>query len=318
MTNPINQIPPTSEGVYVLPWAGYASAVTYTFDDAQPSQAAHLDELTATGARMTFFVNSNVSFPGSDAAWKRAVSAGHELANHTASHPHLPPDGEMSSGCFGETAADPEAELDRCDRFIAEMGQDGSWTFATPYGDEGWEPVAARRFELVRSVAKGTVPAGAGIQPSHVPCLMAMPEETADGVFIPAIDAARAEGSWLVFCFHSILPTQDNWYAGIDIAEISKSVAHALASGDVWVDTFANVGFYWLARNLFEALEPSVEGDLLVWRWSVPCRFPKGIKLRVIAPGGTLSQGARVLSAAETGYYDVEFDAEELRFSPAR
>src|SRR5262249_10925706 len=64
-------IPPGSTGVprpsgtpgnlKVLDWAGFKSALTYTFDDAQPSQIEHYAELQATGVRLTFFVTSGNS-----------------------------------------------------------------------------------------------------------------------------------------------------------------------------------------------------------------------------------------------------------------
>src|SRR5579862_1153744 len=69
----------------VLDWAGFTSAVSYTFDDGQPSQIEHYADLAAAGVRMTFFINS------AGASWEagfvdtfsRAVRDGHEVANHT-------------------------------------------------------------------------------------------------------------------------------------------------------------------------------------------------------------------------------------------
>ncbi len=306
-----------AEAPYVLPWAGFDSALTLTFDDAQPSHAAHLDALTATGVPMTFFVNANVAFPGSDSAWKRAVAAGHELGNHTASHPHLAPGNRMGEGVFGKAGEDPAGELERCDRFIRETaGQKGVWTFASPYGDTEWEPVAARRYPLVRSVAEGTVAPGRGNDPSHLPCHMAMPGETAAGRFIPLVDEARSDGEWLIFCFHSILPTEENWFAGIGIDEITATARHALRSGDVWADTFARIGAYWLARNAFESAKSSVRGKTRSWSWKVPGGFPEGTWLRAVPGRGTLVQGGEELPLAQGGYAEFSFDAGELSFRP--
>src|SRR3954453_1126938 len=39
----------------VLDWAGFKSALTYTFDDAQPSQIEHYADLQASGVPLTFF-----------------------------------------------------------------------------------------------------------------------------------------------------------------------------------------------------------------------------------------------------------------------
>jgi len=60
---PDNVPPPsgTPGNLKVLDWAGFKSAVTYTFDDAQPSQVEHYAELQALGVRMTFYINSSSS-----------------------------------------------------------------------------------------------------------------------------------------------------------------------------------------------------------------------------------------------------------------
>ncbi len=69
-------------------WPGGAkAAVSLTFDDARPSQVDNgLKILERHGVKATFYVN-----PGSLAqrleGWKRAVAAGHEIGNHTVSHP---------------------------------------------------------------------------------------------------------------------------------------------------------------------------------------------------------------------------------------
>src|SRR5437762_7150706 len=43
----------------VLPWAGFHSAVTYTFDDSSPSQVDHYHELDAAGVHLTFYITSS-------------------------------------------------------------------------------------------------------------------------------------------------------------------------------------------------------------------------------------------------------------------
>jgi len=317
----MNPVTHDEYAVNVLPWAGFSSAVSLTFDDAQPSHAAHLDALTATGVPMTFFVNSSVAFPGSDAVWRKAVAAGHELGNHTASHPHYPLGEPMGDGAFGDAAPTPKEELEACEAFIRERsGQKGVWTFASPYGDEGWEPVAAARYPLIRSVAEGTVPPGNGrpdgVRASHLPCAMAREGDTAAGTFIPQLEKAREAGHWLVFCFHSILPTEENWYAGVGIDEIVGIAQHARATGTVWADTFARVGAYWLARRAFLDLKPEWDGTNRIWEWTVPDGFPPNVWLRVTAPKGRLYQEGRLLPDAETGMYEISFDGGRLRYEP--
>ncbi len=108
----------------VLDWAGFTSAVSYTFDDGQPSQIEHYDDLAATGVRLTFFINSAGASWEADfvSTFSRAVRDGHEIGNHTVHHCHADPDGTLYSGtgtqraaCAGASAA---AEFDDCTTFI--------------------------------------------------------------------------------------------------------------------------------------------------------------------------------------------------------
>src|SRR5450432_1455115 len=70
----------TPGNLKVLDWAGFKSAVSYTFDDGQPSQIEHYAELQATGVRLTFFVNSAAATWESDfvSTFSQAVRDGHE------------------------------------------------------------------------------------------------------------------------------------------------------------------------------------------------------------------------------------------------
>ena len=297
----------------VLDWAGFKSAVTYTFDDAQPSQVAHYDELQATGVRMTFFISSNVNWiPNSDAVWSRAVRDGHELGNHTASHPYA----SMTGSCFGQPLASPEAEIDECTKYILQrFGQSDVWTMASPYGDRGWEDAARSKFFLNRGVGGGTVGPNDESDPFNMPCYMANAGDTAER-FAGLIDTARAQGRWLILLFHTINPTDAVWYAPVEIGEITKSIEHAKSLRDVWIDTFANIGAYWAGQKIFSSLTPKVSGKDTVWTWTLPAHFPKGKYLRVKVDGGTLKQGNKELTWDPHGYYEVALDAGELTLTP--
>ena len=97
-------------GLKVLDWAGFKSAVTYTFDDGLPSQIENYPKLHATGVRMTFFVTTNRMNP----AWGQMAKDGNEIANHTAHHCHA-----NGTGCgWGPYAGSLEAEYDECTAFI--------------------------------------------------------------------------------------------------------------------------------------------------------------------------------------------------------
>jgi peptidoglycan/xylan/chitin deacetylase (PgdA/CDA1 family) len=71
-----------------FPWpAGIRGAVSLTFDDARLSQVDRLIPiLDRNGAKATFYVSPNNLVQRLD-GWKAAVKTGHEIGNHTMTHP---------------------------------------------------------------------------------------------------------------------------------------------------------------------------------------------------------------------------------------
>lgn len=297
----------------VLDWAGFKSAVTYTYDDAQPSHIAHYNALQATGVRMTFYFSSNVNWiPNSDAVWAQAVKDGHEIGNHTVSHPYA----NLTGSCFGKPLAALDTEIDECTKYIiGRFGQSDVWTMASPFGDIGYKDAAKARFFLNRGVGGGTIRPNDDSDPFNLPCYMANTGETAEK-FNNLIDSARNDGGWLIFLFHTITPTNDNWFAPVEITEITKSIEHAKNYGDVWIDSLVNVGAYWVGQKLFNSITPVKSGDNLIWTWTLPEHFPKGKYLRVKVDGGTLKQENKILQWDEHGYYEVSLDEGTLTLTP--
>jgi peptidoglycan/xylan/chitin deacetylase (PgdA/CDA1 family) len=296
----------TSPTLTVLPWAGFAAAVTYTFDDTQPSQTEHWPELQATGVPMTFFANpSGSSRSGYDAAWTAVAATGSEIGNHTWTHCHA-----NLSGCTPVGTA--EEEIDKASTYITtHFGVPDVYTFAAPYGETGWNTYAAPRFLVGRGVMGGFVPTTGVVDWYNLPVIAVAAGQVAAN-FNTAIDTARSQGRWGIFMVHSILPTSNNWYAGVEIADITASIAHAQSLGDVWIDTFVDVGAYARAKQMFDALTPNNN----TWTWTLPDHFPSGKVLRVTVDGGTLSQGGAPLAWDPHGYFEVALDVGTLTSSP--
>ena len=313
---PVNNVPrPNGKpgNLVVLNWAGFSSALSYTFDDAQPSHIAHYNELHAIGVPMTFYISSNVKgSPNSDSFWNRVVKDGNELGNHTASHPHS----GMSGSCFGKPAASPEAEVDECTRYIIDhFGQSDVWTMASPFGETGWESIAESRFFLNRRVGGGSIAPNDQRDPWSLPCYMAGVGEKA-ARFNQLIDSTRSGGKWLILLFHSIGPTKDNWYNPVDIGEITQSIKHAQSSGDIWIDTVVAIGAYWMGQELLSAATPVTSGEQTIWTWKLPDHFPPGKLVRVKVDGGALIQNGKKLPWDNHGYYEVSLDEGSLTLIP--
>jgi len=126
----------TPGGLKVVDWAGFRAAVTYTFDDA--AQADEYPELQATGQRMTFFLTCGWNHDPS--LWLQAARDGQEIGNHTQHQ--CSADGANCGA--GPWAVSIEAEYDECtERLKQAYGLDNIWTTAAPYGDTGYDEVAA-------------------------------------------------------------------------------------------------------------------------------------------------------------------------------
>lgn len=297
----------TAPNLRVLPWAGFKAAITYTFDDSQPSQIEHWSELKTAGVPMTFFVNpsNNKRLAGYDAGWTAVAAAGNEIGNHTWSHCHS----TLADCAAIGTQAD---EIDQTTTYITtHLGVKAVYSFAAPYGDPGWYASAAPRFLLGRGVNGGAIPAAGLADWYNLPVYSVAAGQTAAN-FDAAIDDARASGHWCIFMFHSILPTTNNWYAGVQISDILTSTTYAKSFSDVWVDTMVNVGAYARAQQMFKGLTPA--GN--TWTWTLPAHFPPGKVLRVTVDGGTLSQGGAPLAWDPHGYYQVALDAGTLTWRP--
>ena len=290
----------------VLPWAGFTAALSCTFDDTQPSQAQHWEELEATGVPMTFFANpSNNWQSGCDATWTAVAAAGSEIGNHTWTHCHA-----SLSDCTPVGTA--EEEIDDTTAYIIEHFEvPAVLSFASPYGDTGWNRTAASRFLVGRGVSSGSVSPSGASDWYHLPVFAVAAGQTAED-FDAAIEDAHAEGRWRIFLYHSILPTSDNWYAGVEMTDIAASIDYAQGLGDVWIERIGVVGAHVRAQQMFKATTPSDN----TWTWMLPDRYPAGGVLRVTIDGGTLSQGDTELAWDPHGYYEIRLDEGQLTWHP--
>jgi hypothetical protein len=137
-------------------------------------------------------------------------------------------------------------------------------------------------------------------------------QSTFDGL----IDASRATDTWLIFLFHTILPTTNNWFGPVDIGAITGSMQHGKSLRDVWIDTMLEIGAYWRAQKMFSQLTPITLGRVTIWTWRLPDHFPRGKFLRVRVDGGTLHQLRGPLIWNRHGYYEVSLDAGILILTP--
>jgi hypothetical protein len=292
----------------VLNWAGFHAAITYTFDDSIPSQIANYPKLQATGVHMTFFLVG--ASDGNSPVWAQAAKDGHELGNHTEHHCHA-----NATGCaWGAYAGSLEAEYDLCTNHIEQTyGVSNVWTTASPFGDMGFDNVAKTRFFLNRGTRGGQVAANDQSDPSNLPTYVAAAGQTSS-TFNSYIDSAHAAGNWQILLFHSL--GGDGGYAPVKVDDVIESINHAKSLGDMWIDSFVNVGAYWAGQNAVTNAAIEQTGNTIHLKWTLPDHFPPGKYVRVTVTGGKLSQGGSVLQWNGAGYYEVALDPGSLAISP--
>ena len=301
----------------VLDWAGFKGAVSWTFDDAQPSHIAHYAELNAVGVPMTFYLTTNNDAePGFLETWQRAVKDGHELGNHSVHHCH--------AGLTGCTSGRPlptlDDELDEATNYIVQhTPQKTVWTAASPFGDAGYDHPATARFFVNRGVPSGMIAPNDRTDPYNLPVHPVIAGETA-ARFNQVTDAARAGGKWVIFLVHTLMPADAVWYAPVAIGDVTSGMKHARSLPDVWTGTLVDVAAYWRGQKLLSEARPTATatpaGTSTTWTWTLPPHFPAGKVLRVRVDGGTLSQNGRPLPWSPHGYYELALDAGSLTLTP--
>ena len=307
-------------GLRVLDWAGFKAAMSYTFDDAQPSHIEHYPALKAQRVRVTYYINPTVGtwYPGFDATWKDAVAQGSEIGNHTTHHCRAAELTDNNAETCPAGLGSAGAEFDDTSDYIrTKAGQPGVWTAAYPFGDTDYKAAAASRFMVSRGVWPGMVAPGTASDAQNLPVTGA-PGDPASSIsvrtaaFNSTVDNALGQGRWMMYLFHTLLPTTHNWGGGEDIGVITGNMAYAKSLGTVWMDSVVNIGAYWRGQQLLKEATPTASGGVTTWRWTLPANFPQGRKLRVVVDGGTLSQNGAPLSWDRRGYYEVSLDAQSL------
>jgi peptidoglycan/xylan/chitin deacetylase (PgdA/CDA1 family) len=297
----------TAGGLEVLDWAGFKSAISYTFDDTNSSQIQHYSELQALGVRLTFYLQTNKTSDLNSPIWPQAVADGHEIGNHTVHHLQ---EADLNA------LAEPGEEIDQATRELEAKFGTRVWTMAAPYGADAYAQLSKTRFFINRGVSPGLMlPNNDTAKASSIYCSIPDAASTAS-VFNALVDSARSAGGWRVFLVHGFIGGTDGAYNAVDITEFTTSVAYTKGLGDVWIDSVANIGSYWVGQKAFSAATTNTSGGESTWTWHLPAYFPRGQYLRVKVDGGTLKQGDTTLAWNGHGFYEVNLDYGSLSLSP--
>ena len=228
---------------------GARGAVSLTYDDGLNSQLDNaVPELDRLGLKATFFLteaNAHWRLP----EWEALARQGHEVANHTMSHPCAL--ARYSSGHF------ERAEIEQMEGYLDDhFGADRQRTFAYPCGYLGLgQGDRRRRFARYRrilmrdNVVAARTTAGGPNRPAEAaadPLRLHGFEPAYDGDFLsPALrylNETVAKGGWAILVFHEVLPKWAN-DGDISIATHNK-ILERLAGLDLWCAPMGQVFDY--------------------------------------------------------------------------
>ncbi len=198
------------------PWInGCQGAVSLTFDDGSQSQLnIVVPMLEKYGLKASFYVNTGDNYQQRLQPWRAVAQAGHEIGNHTISHPCSKNFAFIQNGgrALEEmTLDDIEAEIVEAGRRIQEVIPEQG---ANSYAYTCYQPFVGRgltRQSYVPVVAKHCV-AGRGLgehpnDPTHCDLwyLWSKPCERLTGAQLVGIcEQAAAQGRWMILTFHGV------------------------------------------------------------------------------------------------------------------
>jgi peptidoglycan-N-acetylglucosamine deacetylase len=259
-------------------------ALSITFDDARISQidSGGISILDKYDVKGTFYVSPENLAPQID-GWKKALENGHEIGNHTTTHPC-----SVNFGWHGRktlenySLTDIHNDINTANKIISEILGVQPLSFAYPCGQtfvgmgldaKSYVPVISSMFESGRLYSTGTV--------NPVFCDMAqLPSESLDNKsfdeILELIEYAGKRGQWLILTGHDVgegIETGDKLISSQKTLEAICKYASDPSNG-IWIDNVHNIASYINNKRnekpfiyLSEYKKPS--GSLYSKLWSV-------------------------------------------------
>ncbi|MBV8051298.1 MAG: polysaccharide deacetylase family protein [Acidobacteriaceae bacterium] len=293
-----------------MPWDNHSAAVSLTFDDARPVQLdVAVPELNKRHLHATFFVIVSKLTRLDD--WRKAQLEGHEIGNHSLTHPH--PDVLAK--------ADEELQVEDAKLFLDSNFHSDILVFAYPYSEMSsgfgyW----VKRYDFAARGWRGDgnlLYVSSDTDPDWYN-LPSQPAYTKYGLdaYKSWIEKAESMHAWTTLQIHGI-GDPSTGFEPIPTATFTALLDYLKAEQDkgLWVGPFGQVAAYLRAQRVLEKARLQVAGNEERLSWDLPKPFPTGVVLKVTMSGNgrtRLFQGNRELRRAKDGTYAVSFDAKEL------
>lgn len=235
-----------------FPWPqGKRCALSLSFDDARPSQLdAGLPILDRAEFRATFYVVPVRFLPRVD-EWRAAAGRGHEIGNHTTTHPCSgKAEWSRSNAVEDYTLERIAKEIDDATDTIKSSLGVSPVTFAYPCGErhvgrdagrQSYEPLVNERFLYARGDAVLNSPVDIRVRSS---------DRAELGALLGHLEEARRRGGWLITVGHEVGPPEhpDSLTTLQDVLEaFCRKISEEMP--DVWVATVADAARLVHAKN---------------------------------------------------------------------
>jgi peptidoglycan/xylan/chitin deacetylase (PgdA/CDA1 family) len=229
-----------------FPWPdGYRAALSLTFDDARVSQAdVGLPVLDAHNAKATFYVSFGNLERRLD-VWKKAIENGHEIGNHTISHPCSGNFAFAAKNALEEyTLARMEEELLGANAKIEALLDVTPSTFAYPCGQtfvgrgenlQSYVPLVAKHFRAGRAFRSESANVPGFCDLAHLHGVDG-DNQSADELLV-WVEKALSNGEWLILCGHEVGAPAPHVFCERALARLCEYARE----NDIWLDTVATI-----------------------------------------------------------------------------
>lgn len=233
---------------------GKKAAISLTFDDGRSSQVLNgVPIFNRYGVKATFFVNPRATVEHLD-LWKAAAAQGHEIGNHSLTHPcsgNFP--WSRDNALEEKSLSDMERDIDVAGKEIEELLGVVPTTFAYPCGQkfvgrgealESYVPLIAKKFRA----ARGWLDEHSN-DPAFCDMAQLMGVELDGLSFEEAkalIDDAAKQGYWIVFAAHDIGKAAPQTALESTLDAICAYATRP--DSGLWIDTVHNIAD-WVGKH---------------------------------------------------------------------
>ena len=229
---------------------GKQMAISLSFDDARESQVLIGTRLfDQFGVKATFYVVPS-TVKKQLAGWKNAVRNGHEIGNHSLTHPCTGNFAWSRKNALEDKDLDKmKYELTECNKQIKELLQVDSKVFAYPCGQKyvgsgmdtkSYVPLVAELFQSGRGWMDEAPNDPMHCNFSQLTCIE-MDGKTFEQL-LPIIDNAKKNGLWLVFGGHEI-NVDGNQTSRVETLKRLLEYVKDPSNG-IWIQPVGTVGKY--------------------------------------------------------------------------